>query len=87
MAMSDPLLLEIINGPKRLRAVCRTAERAEIAKALIENRHNRTHTAAALGISRRTLLNKIKEYGLTRRDCTEHVRQPILIFPAVAQIA
>jgi len=80
MAMSDPLLQEIINGPKRLRAVCRTAERAEIAKALMENRHNRTHTAAALGISRRTLLNKIKEYGLTRRGCGDHVDQPVLIF-------
>ena len=27
------------------------------------------HAAVALGISRRTLLNKIKQYGLTREEC------------------
>ena len=78
--IQDPLMSEIINGPKRLRAVCRSAERAEIARALKEHRHNRTHAAMALGISRRTLLNKIKEYGLTRRECELHASQPILVF-------
>jgi DNA-binding NtrC family response regulator len=56
---------------KRLWAICRNAERTEIARALIENGHNRTHAAAALGISRRTLLNKIKQYGLTRVICRQ----------------
>lgn len=56
----------------RLWSVCRAAERAEIAKALEENRQNRTHAAVALGISRRTLLNKIKQYGLTPAACREY---------------
>lgn len=46
-----------------LKAMIREAERREIAKALIENGHNRTHTARSLGISRRTILGKIKRYG------------------------
>lgn len=65
----DPIRTEIEQGPKRLRAICRGAERAEIARALMEHQHNRTHTAGALGISRRTLINKIKEYALTRAAC------------------
>lgn len=58
-------------GSKRLWAICRAAERTEIARALVENGHNRTHAATALGISRRTLLNKIKAYGLTRLVCRQ----------------
>jgi DNA-binding NtrC family response regulator len=38
---------------------------------LVEKEHNRTHAAHALGISRRTLLNKIKHYGLTRAVCRQ----------------
>ena len=53
----------------RLWTICRAAERNEIAKALEEHGQNRTHAAVALGISRRTLLNKIKQYGLTREEC------------------
>jgi DNA-binding NtrC family response regulator len=60
---------------QRLRAVCVAAARAEIARVLEENRQNRTHAATALGVSRRTLLNKIKEYGLTPRACRELVSQ------------
>jgi transcriptional regulator with PAS, ATPase and Fis domain len=56
---------------KRLWAICRAAERTEIGRALVENGHNRTHAASALGISRRTLLNKIKAYGLTRAVCRQ----------------
>ena len=59
-------------GSRRLWNVCRAAERAEIAKALEENRQNRTHAAVALGISRRTLLNKIKQYALTPAACREY---------------
>lgn len=40
------------------------AERELIAQALERNGGNRTHAARELGISRRTLLYKIKEFGL-----------------------
>jgi len=69
-----------IKGSKRLWAICRAAERGEIAKVLEEFRQNRTHAAMALGISRRTLLNKIKQYGLTPQICREIVVQ----LPAIA---
>jgi DNA-binding NtrC family response regulator len=65
----DVLATQIQNGPRRLWAICRAAERAEIARALLEHGHNRTHTAHALGISRRTLINKIRDYSLTRAAC------------------
>ena len=84
----DPIRSEIENGPKRLRAICRGAERAEIARALMEHQHNRTHTAGALGISRRTLINKIKEYALTRAACRQYSGHPSIFAsspaPAVA---
>ena len=76
----DTLIQEICSGPKRLRAICRNAERSEIAKALMEHQQNRTHTAIALGISRRTLLNKIKEYGITERVCDQYAAAPMLPF-------
>jgi len=60
-----------IHAHKRLWQICREAERCEIARALVEEGHNRTHAANALGISRRTLLNKIKGYGLTRAVCRQ----------------
>jgi DNA-binding NtrC family response regulator len=67
----EQLSQQVVKAPKRLWAICRNAERVEIARALIENGHNRTHAANALGISRRTLLNKIKGYGLTRLICRQ----------------
>ncbi|MDR2588758.1 MAG: sigma-54 dependent transcriptional regulator [Spirochaetales bacterium] len=42
----------------------RDAERGLIEKALREHGGNRTHAAAALGISRRTIIYKIREYGI-----------------------
>ena len=45
---------------ERLAAV----ERQVIAEALDEEGHNRTRTAARLGITRKTLLAKITAYGL-----------------------
>jgi len=42
-------------------------ERAHIERALAAHRGNRTHTASELGISRATLIKKIKEYRLNPR--------------------
>ena len=70
---TDKLSIQVKDGPRRLWAICRAAERAEIAKVLEEHRLKRTHAAMALGISRRTLLNKIKQYGLTPQVCKEMV--------------
>ncbi|MBC8499846.1 MAG: helix-turn-helix domain-containing protein, partial [Candidatus Atribacteria bacterium] len=39
-------------------------EKELIIKYLIKNNANRTHTAKLLGISRRSLQNKIKEYQI-----------------------
>ena len=73
----DTIRTEIERGPRRLWAICRSAERQEIARALEEHGHNRTHAAHALGISRRTLLNKIKQYQLSRPACRFFIEQPI----------
>ena len=81
--MTDPILSEIQHGPRRLRAICRDAERAEIARALMRHGHNRTHTADALGISRRTLINKIKAYCLTRAACRHYSERPPALITAV----
>ncbi len=43
-------------------------EKVAIARALERNSQHREKTAAELGITRRTLLNKIKEYGLDTAD-------------------
>ena len=71
---SEKANLETKGGSRRLWAICRAAERAEIARVLEEYRQNRTHAAGALGISRRTLLNKIKQYGLTPQVCKEMIK-------------
>ena len=49
----------------RERRSLHEAERDLIAAALERNGGNRTHAAGELGIGRRTLLYKIKEYGLS----------------------
>ena len=41
------------------------AERSAIETALRASAGNRTHAAKALGISRRTLHNKLNEYGIS----------------------
>ena len=82
MLMSDNIILEVKDGPRRLWAICRAAERAEIARVLEEHRQNRTHAAMTLGISRRTLLNKIKAYGLTPQACREYVEPGFAAQPA-----
>jgi DNA-binding NtrC family response regulator len=42
-------------------------ERMHIERTLRVHNANRTHAARELGISRATLIKKIKEYGLTTR--------------------
>lgn len=56
-----------------LRADRIAAEGAAIARALVAHNHNRTHAADALGISRRTLLNKIQLYRLQARATVDAV--------------
>jgi len=43
-------------------------ERAHIDRTLRAHGHNRTHAAKELGISRATLIKKIREYELTDRQ-------------------
>ena len=46
----------------------RDVEKLAIIAALGRNARHREKTAAELGITRRTLLNKIKEYGLGEEE-------------------
>jgi DNA-binding NtrC family response regulator len=63
---SDP---SWIGGPKTLsEAVVRASERIEramIQTTLSECKGNRTATAESLGINRKTLFNKMRQYGLS----------------------
>ncbi|MGQ9497362.1 MAG: sigma-54-dependent transcriptional regulator [Desulfotomaculales bacterium] len=47
-----------------LREILDDVERSVILRTLREHNYNRSKTAQALGINRRTLYNKLKEYGL-----------------------
>ena len=49
---------------ERLKLAVKAAELREITAALAEVGYNRTHAARLLGISRRTLLNKLKDFNL-----------------------
>ncbi|HZE98609.1 MAG TPA: sigma-54 dependent transcriptional regulator [Planctomycetota bacterium] len=51
-------------GPVALGASVAGAEKSAIEAALKSSGGNRTHAAKALGISRRTLHNKLNEYGI-----------------------
>ncbi len=51
-------------GPALLSHSKDEAERARIAEALERNRNNKLRAAAELGISRMTLYNKLRKYGL-----------------------
>jgi DNA-binding NtrC family response regulator len=53
-----------INNDAPLQAAREDAEKASIVSALEANRWNKTNTAKALGISRRSLLYKVKAYGI-----------------------
>ncbi len=52
------------NPGQAIREKKRAVEQEEILKALESHRWNKTQTAEALGISRRSLLYKIKEFGI-----------------------
>lgn len=56
----DSDLAVALSGPVRLDHL----EAVAIRRALMRNEKHRERTAAELGITRRTLLNKIKEYGI-----------------------
>ncbi|MBI3270601.1 MAG: sigma-54-dependent Fis family transcriptional regulator [Planctomycetes bacterium] len=51
-------------GGATLRSATEEAEKTAILRALEEAGGNRTHAARRLGVSRRTLQKKLKEYGL-----------------------
>jgi len=53
------------SGPVALGASVAGAERSAIEAALKSSGGNRTHAAKALGISRRTLHNKLNDYGIS----------------------
>ncbi|MFH1147166.1 MAG: sigma-54 dependent transcriptional regulator [Pseudomonadota bacterium] len=53
-----------VEGPKFSAGTIRDAEKDLILKALQETKGNRTHAAKALGISVRTLRNKLQEYRM-----------------------
>jgi DNA-binding NtrC family response regulator len=52
--------------PSTLAAQRALTEREVIEQTLFQNNYSRTHTARALGISRVTLYNKMKKYGMTK---------------------
>ena len=61
--LRDPLGSELEYVPKTLEEV----ERVQIERALRAHGQNRTRAAAALGISRATLIKKIRQFGLGAR--------------------
>jgi transcriptional regulator with PAS, ATPase and Fis domain len=61
---SKAVLVESSSFKSQTEAVTRSAEKQMIIDALSTTAQNRTKAAQILGISRRTLQNKIKEYGL-----------------------
>jgi two-component system, NtrC family, response regulator AtoC len=68
-AESDPPELDATAGdegedPLPLRAILADVERRTIRRALLVCKGNRTKTAERLGISRRQLFDKIRDYGL-----------------------
>ncbi|UCF31560.1 MAG: sigma-54-dependent Fis family transcriptional regulator [bacterium] len=67
--LPEPLAGKQVEAPPGLDAVqsgisLKEMERMLIERTLAEKEGNRTHTARTLGITRKTLLAKIKEYGI-----------------------
>lgn len=65
----NPLDSITINADIQLPTVSEM-ERRLIAAALLQNNHNRTHAARRLGISLRTLRNKLRDYRYAGYDTT-----------------
>ncbi|ADK79641.1 sigma-54-dependent transcriptional regulator [Sediminispirochaeta smaragdinae] len=72
MILAEPPLLERKDfplhqeeGPQTPKGSLRELEREAILEALLRNNGHREKSAAELGITRRTLLNKINEYGIS----------------------
>ncbi len=73
--MPNSLLLRTAGGPRPLPsalpavagAPIREVEKQHLENTLALTAGNRTHAAELLGISLRTLRNKIREYGLPPR--------------------
>jgi DNA-binding NtrC family response regulator len=55
-----------VAAPARVRDEVRSFERQRIVMALAETDGNQTRAAGLLGISRRTLTNKLNAYGIAR---------------------
>ena len=55
-----------VTGITLSRVTGHGGEREVIEQTLFQNNYSRTHTARALGISRVTLYNKMKKYGMTK---------------------
>ncbi|MFZ5597457.1 MAG: sigma-54-dependent transcriptional regulator [Bacillota bacterium] len=55
-----------VNGHKTLKEITSEVEKQVIIKTLDENNWNRQETARALGLNRRSLYEKMKEYNLHR---------------------
>lgn len=58
------------NGFARLDEQVRGAERDAIVEALKSARNNRSLAARLLGVSRRTLYNKLEDLGVTEAELT-----------------
>ena len=66
----DPAILQFFPKPDAELPTVSEMERRLIAAALIQTNHNRTHAAKRLGISLRTLRNKLRDYRFAGFDTT-----------------
>jgi len=66
--LPDEILRGAVQKPGESRDVLKTVEKEMIVKALREHGENRRLAAAGLGMSRRTLQYKLKEFGLLDGD-------------------
>jgi two-component system response regulator AtoC len=65
-AVSSPAVEAASSSAPRLRQRREAAEREEVERALAQTNGNQTHAARLLGISRRTLVTRLTQYGLTK---------------------
>jgi transcriptional regulator with PAS, ATPase and Fis domain len=64
--VSDPV--RVLSDNKKLKRVVEEPEREHILSILAECNWNRNRAAAALGVNRTTLYNKMKKYGIFGED-------------------